>query len=87
MPYDFKLIYRATKDDMSQAAFHQNCDNKGATVVIVKINDSEQIVGGYNPFVWDLTSGWRRTYDSFIFLFKNGMDLKTAKLPKFNFPN
>ncbi|PKK71931.1 kinase-like protein [Rhizophagus irregularis] len=35
------------------AAFHAKCDNKGATIVVVKIKNSEQIVGGYNPLFWD----------------------------------
>ncbi|CAI2170826.1 10202_t:CDS:2 [Funneliformis geosporum] len=72
MPYKFNLIYRASKDGMTQAAFHQKCDNKGATIVIIKIRGSEQLVGGYNPLVWDSSDTWKYAYDSFIFSFKNG---------------
>jgi hypothetical protein len=47
-PYIFKQIYRASRDGNTVAAFHNKCDNKGATIVIAKIRDSEQIVGVYN---------------------------------------
>ena len=37
-------------DGNTSAAFHEKCDNKGATIVIAKITNSEQIIGGYNSF-------------------------------------
>ncbi len=51
-----------------------------ATVVIVKIKGSEQIVGGYNPFDWDLSNSYKTTTDSFIFLFTDRKNTKTAKV-------
>src|SRR2546423_5181850 len=53
IPYRFNLLYRASRDGNTNAAFHEKCDNKGPTIVIVKIKDSDQIVGGYNPISWD----------------------------------
>ena len=50
--YKFNLLYRDSRDGNTAAAFHTKCDNKGATVV-VKIKNSEQIIGGYNPLFWD----------------------------------
>jgi hypothetical protein len=79
IPYNFNLLYRASRDGNTEEAFHKNCDNKGATLVIVKIKNSNQIVGGYNPFSWD-TSDWKSTYDSFIFSFTNKNDLKSTKV-------
>src|SRR3954451_18484387 len=35
--YNFKLLYRASRDGNSATAFHEKCDNKGATIVIVQI--------------------------------------------------
>ncbi|CAI2188981.1 12259_t:CDS:2, partial [Funneliformis geosporum] len=49
-PYSFNLLYRASRDGNTIAAFHQTCDNKGANIVVIKIKGTEQIVGGYNPF-------------------------------------
>src|SRR5205823_14422093 len=71
IPYKFNLLYRASRDGNTAAAFHSKCDNKGATIVVIKIKNSEQIVGGYNPLNWDSSETWKSTYDSFIFLFAN----------------
>ncbi|CAI2185980.1 20427_t:CDS:2, partial [Funneliformis geosporum] len=68
-PYKFNLLYRASRDGDTPAAFHQKCDNKGANVVIIKINGTEQIVGGYNPFGWEGNNQWKSTDKSFIFSF------------------
>src|SRR5277367_816856 len=57
IPYRFKLLYRASRDDNTAAAFHEKCDNKGPTIFIAKITNSEQIVSGYNPFDWIPISG------------------------------
>src|SRR5207248_10095480 len=69
IPYSFNLLYRASRDGNTPEAFHEKCDNKGATIVIVKIKGSEQIVGGYNPFDWDSSNSYKTTTDSFIFSF------------------
>src|SRR6266498_1193913 len=78
--YIFKLLYRASKDGNTVAAFHEKCDNKGATIVIAKVTNSEQIIGGYNPLKWDLSKSWKSTNDSFIFSFTNRTDLQSAKV-------
>src|SRR6266536_4663985 len=80
IPYIFKLIYRASRDGYTAAAFHEKCDNKGATIVIVKDTNSEQIIGGYNPLQWDSSNSYKSTNDSFIFLFKNRTNLQSAKV-------
>ncbi|RIA83792.1 hypothetical protein C1645_742809 [Glomus cerebriforme] len=80
IPYNFNLLYRASRDGNTPASFHAKCDNKGATIVIVKISNSEQIVGGYNPLFWDLSSSWKSTNDSFIFSFTNKNDVQSAKV-------
>ncbi|GBC01280.1 hypothetical protein RclHR1_04120010 [Rhizophagus clarus] len=80
IPYKFNLLYRANKDGNSALAFHNKCDNKGATLVVVKIPNSNHIVGGYNPLFWDSTNNWKFTKDSFIFSFTDRNNLKTAKV-------
>src|SRR5436305_14490752 len=67
MPYRFELLLRGTRDGFDIAKFHQLCDNKGATLVIARIKDSKQIVGGYNPLYWSSSNGYLSTYDSFLF--------------------
>ncbi|RIA79310.1 hypothetical protein C1645_840986 [Glomus cerebriforme] len=58
--------------------FHYN----GATVVVVKIKNSKQIVGGYNPLFWesDNNGHFKSANDSFIFSFTNRDNLQTAKI-------
>ncbi|RIA97530.1 hypothetical protein C1645_871285 [Glomus cerebriforme] len=80
IPYKFNLLYRASRDGNTAAAFHVRCDNKGANIVVVKIKNSEQIVGGYNPLFWDSSNTSKTTKDSFIFTFTNKNDPQSAKI-------
>src|SRR5581483_2473517 len=79
-PYKFNLLYRASRDGIAAASFHEKCDNKGATVVVAKIQNSEKIVGGYNPLFWDLSNNWKSTNDSFIFSFTDRNNLQSANV-------
>jgi hypothetical protein len=69
--YEFKLILRGSRDGFSSSKFHEMCDNKSHTVTIIKVKDSDEILGGYNPIVWKSDSSSGTTKDSFIFSFKN----------------
>jgi hypothetical protein len=80
IPYKFILLYRASRDGNTNAAFHRRCDNKRVTITVVKIKDSEQIVGGYNPLEWDSSGSYKSTKDSFIFLLTDKTNLQTAKV-------
>src|SRR5438034_7760382 len=42
--YDFKLLYRANRDGFNNPTFHRNCDNKGATIWVAKIQGSTQLI-------------------------------------------
>jgi hypothetical protein len=79
-PYEFNLLYRASRDGNTTAAFHAKCDNKGATIVIANIRNSKQIVGGYNPLFWDSSSSDRSTKDSFIFSIADKNNLQNASV-------
>ncbi|CAG8543175.1 10475_t:CDS:2, partial [Acaulospora morrowiae] len=52
LPFKFRLIYRASRDGFDIENFHKNCDNQGPTLVVIKVRDSAEIVGGYNPLEW-----------------------------------
>jgi hypothetical protein len=80
IPYEFNLLYRASRDGNTAAAFHTKCDDKGATIVVVKIKNSKQIVGGYNPLEWYSSGPGRSTKDSFIYSFTNKTNLQSAKV-------
>ncbi|CAG8796901.1 19324_t:CDS:2, partial [Cetraspora pellucida] len=55
MPFKFELIYRTSQENFSISKFHDNCDNKGPTVVIIKVLNSKEIIGRYNPLDWRST--------------------------------
>jgi hypothetical protein len=69
--YEFKLIFRGSRDGFTGEKFHKICDNKSRTVAIIKVKRNNEIIGGYNPVEW--RSDYRKgiTKDSFIFSFKN----------------
>jgi hypothetical protein len=80
IPYEFKLLYHSDRDGFNAASFHKNCDNKGATIWIAKIQGSTQLIGGYNPLDWSGNCGWKSTTDSFLFNFTDMKNISTAKL-------
>ncbi|RGB34217.1 hypothetical protein C1646_702473 [Rhizophagus diaphanus] len=67
--YEFNLILRGSRDGFSPSKFHEICDNQFCTLTIVKVKDSNEILGGYNPIEWksNLTIG--AMINSFIFSF------------------
>ena len=47
----WKLIYRASEHRYRASYFHETCDNKGPTLIIIKSNDN-CIFGGYTTQSW-----------------------------------
>ncbi|GBC06515.1 hypothetical protein RclHR1_00690005 [Rhizophagus clarus] len=69
--YEFKLILRGSRDGFTSKKFHGICDDQPNTIVIVKVKDSDEVLGGYNPIVWKSDHAYGNTSDSFIFSFMN----------------
>ncbi|GES76345.1 carbohydrate-binding module family 13 protein [Rhizophagus clarus] len=69
--YEFKLLFRGSRDGFTRDKFHQICDDKSPTVTIIKVEDSNEILGGYNPVEWKSDDSYGITKDSFIFSFDN----------------
>ncbi|UZO02806.1 uncharacterized protein OCT59_021284 [Rhizophagus irregularis] len=69
--YEFKLLFRGSRDGLTREKFHEICDNHSRTVIIVKVKDSNEILGGYNPTEWKSDKSHSVTKDSFIFSFNN----------------
>ena len=57
--YDWKLLYRASEHEYSAESFHECCDYKGPTLVIIK-SSGGWIFGGYTTQSW---SGKGMYYD------------------------
>jgi hypothetical protein len=75
LPYEFKLLLRGSQDGFTPNKFHSLCDNIPKTVTFIKVKGTDEILGGYNPMIWETNIGWGKTKDSFIFSFKynNGL--------------
>ncbi|RHZ59934.1 hypothetical protein Glove_360g60 [Diversispora epigaea] len=73
-PYEFKSIFQASRDGFDVQTIWNMCHGYSNTVIIIKVADTDKILGGYNPLMWDKTTDgkWMRTNDSFIFSLKNG---------------
>jgi hypothetical protein len=70
-PYEFKLLFRGSRDGFYPDKFHEICDLYSRTVTIAKVKDSNEILGGYNPIGWKSINKYGNTKDSFIFSFNN----------------
>ncbi|CAG8599115.1 11392_t:CDS:2, partial [Acaulospora colombiana] len=68
-PYIFELLVRGSRDGFTPEVFHQKCDNKGPTLTVLKVKESGEILGGFNPFSWESPpeSNYYYTKKSFIF--------------------
>src|SRR5437763_3884393 len=53
LPYEFQLILQGTKDGFSRTIFEQKCYNIEQTLIMIKIKETGELVGGYNPVCWN----------------------------------
>ncbi|PKY47724.1 hypothetical protein RhiirA4_463085, partial [Rhizophagus irregularis] len=58
--YNFNLLVRGSRDGFSEKIFHEYCDDKGSTITIVHVKNSNEILGGFNPFNWE---SWKSNKD------------------------
>ncbi|CAG8722928.1 4519_t:CDS:1, partial [Scutellospora calospora] len=67
--YDFKLLTRGSRDGFNPANFHDKCDNKGPILTILKIEDENNILDGYNSLNLESSKKkkCRKKNKSFIF--------------------
>ena len=65
--YKFTLLYRCSRDGNTFARFRELCNNKGPTIAVGKVLNTEEILGGYNPFAWGSQNDYAATKESFIF--------------------
>src|SRR5207248_8105618 len=50
--YNFTLLFRASRDGHSISALRQLCVGKGPAILVLRLRDSGQLIGGYNPIGW-----------------------------------
>jgi hypothetical protein len=65
---ELKLLYRSSRDGLSNSAFHNTCDDKGRTIVIIETTEGG-VVGGYTNTAWkspgSRAKGSRGSYGSY----------------------
>ncbi|CAG8760929.1 4588_t:CDS:1, partial [Ambispora leptoticha] len=72
-PYEFKLLLRGSRDGFTKETFWKICDKQANTIVVMKVKNTDEILGGYNPIKWDKSiDNYVKCNDSFIFSLKNG---------------
>ena len=76
----FELLYDAQRDGYSNKVFHEKCDNKGATVTLIKLKNGH-IFGGYAATSWEsvIDGKWKAGPGSFIFTLTDGKGRNPAK--------
>jgi hypothetical protein len=78
----WSLLYQATTTGFASTDFHQCCDNKGATVCIIKTTNGS-IFGGYAAGPWTSNNNWE-WYGGKIFIFSAFRAGHTRQMVKFD---
>ncbi|EXX68103.1 uncharacterized protein OCT59_024062 [Rhizophagus irregularis] len=76
--YKFSLIYRGSHDGISNISFINKCNHRVATLVLIKVLQSNEIFGGYASFGLlgeDISN-------NFVFSFKEGQTMKIGRAKK-----
>jgi len=63
---EFSLLYRGTRDGLTNDAFHSKCDNKGCTVTVIETTCGK-VIGGYSNTAWSSTGVTAKANRAFSF--------------------
>jgi hypothetical protein len=67
------LLYRASRDGFTAAAFHSKCDYKAKTITLIKTNNN-YVIGGYTSQAWTSLGLFKADETAYIFsLRRNGV--------------
>ncbi|GBB88242.1 hypothetical protein RclHR1_01480007 [Rhizophagus clarus] len=70
--HKLELIHRGSRDGMDLNTFCNLCYFKNSTLIVIKLEGSDIVVGGYNPGTWNsLNYDWISDNNSFIFSLDN----------------
>lgn len=75
-PYNFKPLYRGSRDGFSYEMLKKHCYYKGPTIIVAKIEGKQELIGGYNPIYWSASklAYFSQTKKGFIFSTEKGQD-------------
>ena len=75
-----ELLYRASRDGWQCQDFHSRCDNKGATVTVIKCTGGF-VFGGYADVSWRSTDSYTHSTQAFLFSLHSPSGVGPVKLP------
>jgi hypothetical protein len=68
IPPKTELLYRASRDGFKASNFHEFCDSKSPTLILIK-SEHNQIFGGYTTQPWIFPQTGKGLNDSKAFIF------------------
>ncbi|KAK8811573.1 hypothetical protein WA158_003307 [Blastocystis sp. Blastoise] len=83
----WKLLFRASDHDWKASEFHNYCDNKGETIVLIKHigqNNHINIFGGYTDQNWDSSGSYKSYSKEFLFTLSNEHGIPPTKYDNTN---
>ena len=80
-----ELLFRGTRDGMTNTVFHNKCDNQGPTITLIK-NQNGYIFGGFASISWvnDNKETYHSAPESFLFTLTNIHNSQPTKFPSKN---
>jgi hypothetical protein len=75
-----ELLYRASRDGWRAQDFHSRCDNKGATVTVIKCTGGF-VFGGYADRSWNSIGKHNQSPKAFLFSLVSPRGATPVKLP------
>jgi hypothetical protein len=82
--YEFKLIYRGSRDGIDNQSFEDQCNIDDPILVLIKCQNSRKIFGGYSPvgFYDEFSDEFIYTGNSFIFSFEDNNGAQNIELSR-----
>ena len=77
-----ELLYRASRDGFRARDFHSRCDDKGATITVIKCSGGF-VFGGYADVPWHSQNNYTRSSQAFLFSLHSPSGVGPVKLPLF----
>ena len=74
--FKLDLLYRFSRDFQTVKTFHDLCNNKGATITIIKSKKYNHIFGGYTSLEWTSTGSAKTDESAFLFLLRSSFGHK-----------
>jgi regulator of replication initiation timing len=76
----WRLIYRGSQNGWSAANFHNCCNNKGESIVVIRSSEG-YIFGGYCPVSWTSSNQYINTNNAWLFSMSSPNGTYYVKLP------